>query len=85
MWQANDAVRPKSVEGRKDLQSLSKRSKTPITRVPTQPVSGLTSFLSPSLLTKLADGYAAVGNTEPDPSPLLRLNPTQPFTAQSHR
>jgi len=53
--------------------------------VPTRPVSGLTSFLSPSLLTKLADGYAAVGNTEPDPSPSLRLKPSQPFTAQSHR
>jgi hypothetical protein len=33
----NDVVRPKTVEGRKDLQSFSKHSRTPITRVTMRP------------------------------------------------
>ena len=40
-WRVNDVVRPKTVEGRKDLQSFSKHSRTPITRVTMRPVSGL--------------------------------------------
>jgi hypothetical protein len=60
----NDVVRPKTVEGRKDLQSFSKHSRTPITRVTMRPVSGLAILsLNPSLQMKLTNYYAA-GNTE---------------------
>ena len=63
-WQVNDVVRPKTVEGRKDLQSFSKHSRTPITRVTMRPVSGLAILsLNPSLQMKLTDDYAA-GNTD---------------------
>ncbi len=49
-WQVNDVVHPKTVEGRKDLQSFSKHSRTPITRVTMRPVSGLAILsLNPSL------------------------------------
>lgn len=62
--QVNDVVRPKTVEGRKDLQSSSKHSGTPITRVTMRPVSGLAILsLNPSLQMKLTDDYAA-GNTD---------------------
>jgi len=63
-WQVNDVVRPKTVEGRKDLQSFSKHSRTPITRVTMRPVSGL-AILSPNpfLQMKLTDDCAA-GNTD---------------------
>ena len=63
-WRVSDVVRPKTVEGRKDLQSFSKHSRTPITRVTMRPVSGL-AILSPnpSLQMKLTDDYAA-GNTD---------------------
>jgi hypothetical protein len=57
-------VHPKTVEGRKDLQSFSKHSRTPITRVTMRLVSGLAILsLNPSLQMKLTDDYAA-GNTE---------------------
>jgi Plasmid pRiA4b ORF-3-like protein len=62
-WQVNDVVRRKTVEGRKDLESFSKHSRTPITRVTMRPVSGLAILsLNPSLQMKLTDDYAA-GNT----------------------
>lgn len=62
-WQANDVVRPKTVEGRKDLQNFSEHSLTPMTRVTMRPVSGLAILsLNPSLRMKLTDDYAA-GNT----------------------
>jgi hypothetical protein len=69
-WRENDVVRPKTVEGRKDLQSFSKHSKTPITRVTMRPVSGLAILsLNPSLQMKLTDDYAA-GNTDAHKSPV---------------
>ena len=59
-WRAKDVVRPKTVEGRKDLQSFSKHSRTLITRVTMRPVSGLAIFsLNLSLQMKLIDDYAA--------------------------
>jgi hypothetical protein len=59
-WRVNDVVRRKTVEGRKDLQSSSKHSRTPITRVTMRPVSGLAILsLNPSLQMKLTDDYAA--------------------------
>lgn len=52
----NDVVRPKTVAGRKDLQSFSKHSRTPITRVTMRPVSGLAILsLNPSPQMKLID------------------------------
>jgi hypothetical protein len=49
----NDVVRPKTVEGRKDLQSFSKHSGTRITRVTMRRVSGLAILsLNPSLQMK---------------------------------
>ena len=52
------------MEGRKDLQSFSKHSRTPITRVTMRQASGLAILsLNPSLQMKLTDDYAA-GNTE---------------------
>jgi len=69
-WQVNDVVRPKTVEGRKDLQSFSKHSRMPITRVTMRPVSGLAILsLNPSLQMKLTDDYAA-GNTDAHKSPV---------------
>src|SRR6266481_8346858 len=69
-WRVNDVVRPKTVEGRKDLQSFSKHSRTPITRVTMRPVSGLAILsLNPSLQVKLTDDYAA-GNTDAHKSPV---------------
>jgi hypothetical protein len=69
-WQVNDVVRPKTVEGRKDLQNSSKHSRTPITRVTMRPVSGLAILsLIPSLQRKLTDDYA-VGNTDAHKSPV---------------
>ncbi len=69
-WQVNDVVHPKTVEGRKDLQSFSKHSRTPITRVTMRPVSGLAILsLNPSLQMKLTDDYAA-GNTDAHKSPV---------------
>ena len=69
-WQVNDVVHPKTVEGRKDLQSFSKHSRTPITRVTMRPVSGLAILsLNPSLQMKLIDDYAA-GNTDAHKSPV---------------
>jgi hypothetical protein len=69
-WRVNDVVRPKTVEGRKDLQSFSKHSRTPITRVTMRPVSGLAILsLNPSLQMKLTDDYAA-GNTDAHKSPV---------------
>jgi len=66
----NDVVRPKTVEGRKDLQSFSKHSRMPITRVTMRPVSGLAILsLNPSLQMKLTDDYAA-GNTDAHKSPV---------------
>ena len=66
----NDVVRPKTAEGRKDLQSFPKRSRTPITRVTMRPVSGLAILsLNPSLQMKLTDDYAA-GNTDAHKSPV---------------
>ena len=63
-WRVNDVVRPKTVEGRKDLQNFSKHSRTPITRVTMRPVSGLAILsLNPSLQMKLIDDYAA-GSTD---------------------
>src|SRR5260370_16351315 len=68
-WQVNDVVRPKTVEGRKDLQSFSKHSRTPITRVTMRPVSGLAILsLNPSLQMKLTHDSAA-GNTDPHKTP----------------
>ena len=68
--QVNDVVRLKTVEGRKDLQSFSKHSRTPITRVTMRPVSGLAILsLNPSLQMKLTDDYAA-GNTDAHKSPV---------------
>jgi hypothetical protein len=63
-FRVNDVVRPKTVEGRKDLQSFSKHSRKPITRVTMRPVSGL-AILSPnpSLQMKLTNDDAA-GNTD---------------------
>jgi Plasmid pRiA4b ORF-3-like protein len=40
-WQVNDVVRPKTVEGRKDLQNFCKRSRTSIMRDTMRPASGL--------------------------------------------
>jgi hypothetical protein len=69
VWRVNDVARPKTVEGRKDLQSFSKHSRTPITRVTMRPVSGLAILsLNPSLQMKLTDDYAA-GNTDAHKSP----------------
>jgi hypothetical protein len=69
-WRGDDVVRPKTVEGRKDFQSFSKHSKTPITRVTMRPVSGLAILsLNPSLQMKLTDDYAA-GNTDAHKSPV---------------
>lgn len=63
-WRVNDVVRPKTVERRKDLQSFSKHSRTPITRVTMRLVSGLAILsLNPSPQMKLTDDYAA-GNTD---------------------
>ena len=59
---------------RKDLQSISERSRMPVTLVTTNSVSGsVISILSPSLQTKLTDGYAPGGNIEPNTSPTLHL------------
>jgi len=70
VWRVNDVVRPKTVEGRKDLQSFSKHSRTPIIRVTMRPVSGLAIlFLNPSPQMKLTDDYAA-GNTDAHESPV---------------
>src|SRR5206468_12856300 len=69
-WRVNDVVRRKTVEGRKDLQSFSKHSRTPITRVTMRPLSGLAILsLNPSLQMKLTDDYAA-GNTDAHKSPV---------------
>jgi len=69
-WRESDVVRPKTVEGRKDLQSFSKHSGTPITRVTMRPVSGLAILsLNPSLQMKLTDDYAA-GNTDAHKRPV---------------
>jgi hypothetical protein len=58
-WRVNDVVRPKTVEGRKDLQRFSKHSRTPMTLVTRRSVRGSAiSFLSPFPQTKLTDGYA---------------------------
>ena len=58
------------MEGRKDLQSFSKHSRTPITRVTMKSVSGLVILsLNPSLQMKLTDNYAA-GNTDANKSPV---------------
>jgi hypothetical protein len=66
----NDVVRPKTVEVRKDSQSFSKHSRTPITRVTMRSVSGLAILsLNPSLQMKLTDDYAA-GNTDARQSPV---------------
>ena len=78
-WRVNDLVHPKTVGDRKDLQSFSKRSRTPITRVTKRPVSGLAIlFLNPSLQMKSTDGYAAVRNIEPDTSRTLHLKTARP-------
>ena len=67
-WRVNDVVRPKTVEGHKDLQSFSKHSRTPITRVTMRLVSGLAIlFLNPSLQMTLTDDYTA-GKTDADKS-----------------
>jgi hypothetical protein len=69
-WRVNDVVHPKTVEGRKDLQSFCKHSRTPITRVTMMPVSGLAILsLNPSLQMKLTDDYAA-GNTDAHKGPV---------------
>jgi len=69
-WRVNDLVRPKTVEGLKDLQSFSKHSKMPITRVTMRQASGLAILsLNPSLQMKLTDDYAA-GNTDAHKSPV---------------
>jgi hypothetical protein len=61
---------PEDCEGRKDLQSFSKHSWTPITQVTMRPVSGLAILsLNPSLQMKLTDNYAA-GNTDAHKSPV---------------
>src|SRR5258705_12026930 len=71
-WQVNDVVCPKTVEGRKDLQTFSKHSRTPITRVTRRPVSGsVNKFLNASLHKKLNEGYPAVRNSQPDISDTL--------------
>jgi hypothetical protein len=69
-WRVNDVVHPKTVEGRKDLQSFSKHSTTPITPVTRTSVSG-SAILFPnvSLQMKLTDDYAA-GNTDAHKSPV---------------
>jgi Plasmid pRiA4b ORF-3-like protein len=55
---------PEDCGGPQGLQSFSKHSRTPITRVTMRPVSGLAILsLNPSLQMKLTDYYAA-GNTE---------------------
>jgi hypothetical protein len=65
-----DVVRPETVEGRKDLQSFSKRSRTPITRGTTKPVNRLVILSpNPSLQMKLTDDYAA-GNGDAHNSPV---------------
>jgi transposase len=57
-------VRGKLQRSRKDLQSFSKHSRTPITRVTMRPVSGFAILsLNPSLQMKLTDDYAA-GTTD---------------------
>jgi hypothetical protein len=58
-WQVNDVVHPKTVAGRTDLQSFSKHSRTPITRVTRRSLSGsVTMILNPSLPTKSTDDCA---------------------------
>ena len=59
------------MEGRKDLQSFSKHSTIPITRVTMRLVSGL-AILSPnpSLQLKLTDDYAA-GNADAHKNPVI--------------
>jgi len=69
-WRGNDVVHPKTAVDREDLQTFSKHSRTPSTRITTRPVSGFAILsLSPSLQMTLTDGYAAAGNTEADQSP----------------
>lgn len=58
------------MEGRKDLRSFSKRSKTPIIRVTMRPVSGLAIVsLNPSLQMKLTEDCAA-GTIDAHKSPV---------------
>ena len=69
-WRVNDVVRPKTVEGRMDLQSSSKHSTTPTTRVTMRPVSGLAILsLNPSLQMKLTEDCAA-GTIDAHKSPV---------------
>ena len=66
-WGVNDVVRPKTVEGRKDLQSFSKHSTTPITQAMRRPASGLAIFvLNLSQQMKLTDGYAVAEDADPE-------------------
>src|SRR6266702_741142 len=68
-WRVNDVVHRKTAGDRKDLQSCSKRSRMPMTLVTRRSVRGSAiSFLRPFPQTKLTDGYASVGNIEPDTS-----------------
>src|SRR5580698_10471663 len=63
-WQVNDVVRPRTVEGPKDLQSFSRHARTHITRVTMRPLTGLAILtLNPSPQMKLTDYYAA-GNPD---------------------
>ena len=86
-WRVNEVVRPKTVEGRKDLQSFSKHSTTPITRITRKPVSGsVILILNPSLRMTLTDDYAA-GNTDADKSRVderYRLVSTVNFRVARH-
>src|SRR6266496_5150381 len=73
-WRVNDVVHRKTAGDRKDLQSCSKHSRMPMTLVTRRSVRGSAiSFLSPFPQTKLTNGYAAVGNIEPDTSRTLHL------------
>ena len=70
----NDVVHRKTAGDRKDLQSCSKHSRTPMTLVTKGSVRGsVISFPRPLPRTKLTDGYATVGNIEPDTSRTLHL------------
>jgi hypothetical protein len=60
------------------LQKCSTHSRTPMILVTRRSVSGSAiSFLSPFPQTKLTDGYAGVGNIEPDTSRALHPKTTR--------
>ena len=80
-WRENDVVRRKTAEGRTDSPRCLPHCGMPITPIMRTSVRGsVILILSPSLQTKLTDGYAGVGNSEPDTSHTLHSKTAEPHS-----